>query len=124
MIRRVLSVVVFAGFFVAPALADQLPIDGNYGNEAGCQALADPTSIADSKIIVTAQKVDFYESSCDFLQVLTGSYGRSVVTALCAGEGQDWISTYLVAPDIDTPVALHFTMQGSDEFQFTVMKCE
>ncbi|MDP2734557.1 MAG: hypothetical protein Q8O63_15880, partial [Hoeflea sp.] len=69
-----------AGFVAIPASADQLPIDGNFGNEAGCQALADPTSAAETKITVTAQKVDFYESSCDFLQVLTGSYGRSVIT--------------------------------------------
>jgi hypothetical protein len=119
-----LRVVLLAGSFAAPASADQLPIDGNYGNVEGCKALADPASVADSKITVTAQKVEFLESGCDFLQVLTGSYGRSVVTALCSGEGEEWVSTYLVTPDIDDPAALHFKMQGSEEFQFTVSKCD
>ncbi len=119
-----LCTAMLAGSFSPPALADQLPIDGNYGNVEGCKALADPTSIADSKITVTAQKVEFLESGCDFLQVLTGSYGRSVVTALCSGEGEEWVSTYLVTPDIDDPAALHFKMQGTEELQFTVSKCD
>ena len=119
-----LATALLTGSFTTPGSADQLPIDGNYGTEAGCQALTDPTTIAETKIIVTAQKVEFYESSCDILQVLTGSYGRSVVTALCSGEWEAWVATYLVTPSGGAPDLVHFKLQGSDEFEFIVSKCK
>lgn len=101
-----------------------LVIDGKYGNEAGCAFNTDQASMSDTKIIVTPQNVEFHESGCDFLQVLTASYNRSVVTALCSGEGEEWISTYLVRPSYDDPAALYFKTQGGNEFEFTVSKCE
>lgn len=123
LINRVLSLAVIASLLSGPTLADQLPMEGKYGNADGCAFVADENVNSDSRIIVTGQSVEFHESSCDFLQVLSGSYGRSVVTALCSGEGEDWVSTYLVLPDQADAASLVFKMQGADEFGFTVSKC-
>lgn len=122
-ITGMLGAACLLGLLAAPASADMLPIDGKYGNSEGCAFDPEQGSTSDSKIIVTPQNVEFHESGCDFLQVLTASYGRSVVTALCSGEGEEWVSTYLVTPDLDDPAALHFKMQGGDGFEFTVGKC-
>lgn len=121
---HVLGAAVLAGCLAGTAMADQLPIDGKYGNPDGCTYDPEKASASDSKIIVTPQNVELHESGCDFLQVLTGSFGRSVVTALCSGEGEEWVSIYLVAPDADQPDTLHFRMQGGDEFEFAVKKCD
>ena len=122
-LAQTLATICFVGFFAIPASADMLAIDGKYGNIEGCAYDPEQASMSDSKIIVTPQNVEFHESGCDFLQVLTASYGRSVVTALCSGEGDDWISTYLVMPDFDDPTALHFKKQDGDQYEFTVRKC-
>jgi len=118
-----LSAACLAGILAVPASADMLQIDGKYGNEAGCAFDPEQASMSDSKIIVSPQNVEFHESGCDFLQVLSASYGRAVVTALCSGEGEEWVSTYLVRPSYDDPAALHFKMQGGDEHEFTVSRC-
>lgn len=115
---------VLAVCVAGPAIADQLPIDGKYGNPDGCDYDSEQAPISDRKIIVTPQRVEFHESACDFLQVLTASYGRAVITALCSGEGEEWVSTYIVTPDFNQPEALHFRMQGGDESEFTVSKCD
>ena len=122
-LARTVGMVFLASLFAAPASADMLPIDGKYGNSEGCAFDPEQSSMSDSKIIVSPQNVEFHESGCDFLQVLTASYGRAVVTALCSGEGEEWVSTYLVAPGLDDPAALHFKMQGGDGFEFTVSRC-
>jgi len=121
---RTVGMVFLASLFTGPASADMLPIDGKYGNSEGCAFDPEQASMSDSKIIVSPQKVEFHESGCDLLQVLTASYNRSVVTTLCSGEGEEWVATYLVTPDLDDPAALHFKMQGGDGFEFTVSKCQ
>ena len=123
-LTRMLGAACLLGLLAAPASADMLPIDGKYGNSEGCAFDREQTSMSDSKIIVSPQNVEFHESGCDFLQVLTASYGRSVVTALCSGEGEEWVSTYLVSQDLDDPATLDFKMQGGDGFEFTVSKCD
>lgn len=123
-LTQILGAICLLGLAAAPASADMLPIDGKYGNSEGCAFDPEQASMSDSKIIVSPQNVEFHESGCDFLQVLTASYGRAVVTVLCSGEGEEWVSTYLVAPDLDDPAALHFKMQGGSEHEFTVSKCE
>jgi hypothetical protein len=54
-----------------------------------------------------------------------GTHGHSGerVTALCGGEGEEWVSTYLVKPGDDEDNDLHFVMQGHD-FEFTVSRCQ
>ncbi|MCY0096286.1 hypothetical protein [Hoeflea ulvae] len=112
------------GLMASQASADMLPIDGKYGNSEGCAFDPEQASMSDSKIIVSPQNVEFHESGCNFLQVLSASHGRAVVTALCSGEGEEWVSTYLVRPGHDDPAALQFTMQGGDGFEFTVSRCQ
>jgi hypothetical protein len=123
MIKRALSAVFLAGLLAGPVLSDELPIYGKYGNAEGCAY--DPANSAgdDGRIIVTPRDIQFHESGCDFLQVLTASYSRAVVTALCGGEGEEWVSTYLVKPGDDEDNDLHFVMQGHD-FEFTVSRCQ
>ncbi|AKH99298.1 hypothetical protein IMCC20628_00574 [Hoeflea sp. IMCC20628] len=123
-LARTVGIIFLASLFAAPAAADMLQIDGKYGNSEGCAFDPEQGAMSDNKIIVSPQNVEFHESGCDFLQVLSASYGRAVVTALCSGEGEEWVSTYLVRPSYDDPAALHFKMQGGDEFEFTVSRCE
>lgn len=123
-LAQTLGAVCFLGLLAAPASADMLQIDGKYGNSEGCAFDPEQGAMSDNKIIVSPQNVEFHESGCDFLQVLSASYGRAVVTALCSGEGEEWVSTYLVRPSYDDPAALHFKMQGGDGFEFTVSRCQ
>ena len=103
----------------APAGAGEaLAAGAVYGNDPGCAMVASGGyGEDDSWVVVTRRYMRQHESACSFVQTLPDRYGPLFVSAICAGEGENWPATLVVsagedggisvsAADID-PLQLH-----------------
>ena len=86
-----LSCAAFAAIAVAlctqAVAADLLDLKGSYGSPAGCKYLKTQDYSDETIVLLSAGAFQTYASLCEFLQVLKPADGSSVVTALCASEG-------------------------------------
>lgn len=77
-----------ASLAATSAAADVLDIPGSYGSPAGCKFLKTNDYSDETLVVLTPGQFQTYASLCEFLQVLKPADGSSVVTALCANEGE------------------------------------
>lgn len=69
------------------AAADLLDLKGHYGSPAGCKFLKTQEYNDETIVLLSPGEFQTYASLCEFLQVLKPADGSSVLTALCASEG-------------------------------------
>lgn len=84
--------------FSTAAGAQQLDLDGVYGNETGCRVLAGGQYELDDRFLLRPEGYEAHESGCDFVAVHPARDGAALATALCQGEGSYWAQTLIVSP--------------------------
>lgn len=70
------------------ANAAMLDITGKYGNEAGCRYAATNDYTDDTLLLLSPDEYMSYVTLCEFLQALPVRDGSTVMTMLCAHEGE------------------------------------
>lgn len=77
-----------AALFVSPAGAGMLDIDGQYGDELGCEFAKTKEYRGDETMtLLTTDGFESFVTACEFLQSLPASDGSHVLTMLCGHEG-------------------------------------
>jgi hypothetical protein len=95
------AVTIFATL-TAPAQSQKLVLDGIWGNEEGCKALADGGMFEpDGGLTLTSDEIVSYTFGCEWLQALTATDGTQVVTGLCSHEGETYrtVETFVIGRD-------------------------
>jgi hypothetical protein len=84
----------------AAAVAQTLDISGPYGNASGCRAVAGVQQSAEDMLVMRADRIEYGDSACDFVQVVKAKNGVSVVTALCDLDGEEGrsVSFFSITP--------------------------
>src|SRR5262245_31622067 len=85
---RLLSLLFGLGV-VAPALAVEIDVGGNYGNESGCKYLATNNYEGEDLITLTPTEVQTYVTLCSFVNATTLENGTIVTTVICGHEGDE-----------------------------------
>ena len=80
-------VIAATAFYAQAIAADLLDIKGSYGSPAGCKYLKTKDYSDETIVLLSPGEFQTYASLCEFLQVLKPADGSSVITALCASEG-------------------------------------
>lgn len=104
------------------AHAQQLPIDGPYGNASGCELVRTGSTDTDAAVVLKPNELSEHESDCEFLDVKTARSGAHVVRTLCDGEGMMWLQNLVIVTDFEDEKALvvHF---GDERDPVTVRPC-
>lgn len=71
-----------------PAIAAELPIEGSWGNEAGCRILATGNYEGEDLVALTKTEVQTYVTNCSFVTVTPLENGTIVTTVICGHEGE------------------------------------
>jgi hypothetical protein len=123
---RCIGVSIVAVLAGTPAVTAQatLGLAGPHGNEAGCAFLKDRTNSSDERLVLTADAIEAYESYCEFVEVLTSKQGTAVITTLCGGEGETWISHMIVSPADPANGNRRKVFQSSGDLWGEVAPCE
>lgn len=72
-----------------PALAVEIDIGGNFGDEAGCRHLSPGGYVGEEYIALTPKEVGTYATLCTYVTATTLENGTIVTTVLCGHEGTD-----------------------------------
>lgn len=77
-------------------------LDGVWGNPAGCRFAKDQGHGDDSRLVLTADRVETYATYCEWVEVGAASDGTQVATGLCGHEGEDYrtVETFIVERDL------------------------
>lgn len=86
MFRVILLAIGVACCGVAPVHAATFGYDVIYGSELGC-IHADGGDGSDGWAVLTAEGIERYESSCEFVSLTVGRYGDHFANAICHSEG-------------------------------------
>lgn len=84
---HILAGVLLALAFAAPAAAAVLPIEGAYGNEAGC-AFFLRGEVGPGIALVTGDTLASPAGACDFVNFVSATESEFVAEAVCTGIGQ------------------------------------
>jgi hypothetical protein len=111
-----------AAFLVlsVPAVAQELVIPAELGDEGGCVRAKGGTPTTDSVVILRRTEIQQYESACEYLDVKQSRMGPQVVRALCSGEGFFWTMEFVVADVGDGNYVVSF---GGERPEVTVRQC-
>jgi hypothetical protein len=123
-LRNALTVaLLLSGTIGALAQAAELPIEGTYGNDAGCAFAAGGETLDDSRFLLRADGLEAYAGACEFVQVLPARTGASVATALCRSEGMYDIRMFAISePDPENPSLQVFFSDG--QLWHEVLPCD
>ena len=80
------------------AAAEGDPIVGTYADEGGCSRIAGEPASSDMVFILTPERVERYESSCDISTVTVVEGFPTQLDVTCVGEGEEWTDSYVIAP--------------------------
>jgi hypothetical protein len=97
------------------ANAAMLPIDGNYGNAAGCQLAGDGEyNPDDMALLLTPSEINTSVSLCSFDQIHSDTDGSHSVSMTCAFEGSGPEENTTETTRISGAAATGYTIQFSD----------
>ncbi|MBX3569767.1 MAG: hypothetical protein KF914_17015 [Rhizobiaceae bacterium] len=85
--RPLRTALVLTGLAAVPAAAAELPIEGNWGNEAGCRILATGNYEGEDLVALTSKEVQTYVTLCSYVAVTPLENGTIVATVICGHEG-------------------------------------
>jgi hypothetical protein len=122
-----LIVCAFAMLSATTVIAAELPIDGIYGDEMGCQRLVPSNAIDEpGGINVFADRIEGYEWGCSWAEVweYPHSDGRGFgVQGLCGGEGIPFLEQYIIEFGFDDPTQMTvFAANGDPRWELNL--CE
>lgn len=82
--------------------AESLRLEGVWGNPAGCRFLNNQNDNDDSRLVVTADRVETYAIYCEWVEVGAATDGTQVATGLCGHEGEDYrtAETFIIEQDL------------------------
>jgi hypothetical protein len=92
------AIAVFMVLVASQAMAQDNPIQGVYGDAAGCSSVAGKPLTTDSLFILTPDRIERYESSCQINRIMVDGGQPVEIVVACAGEGETWTQSYLLAP--------------------------
>ena len=86
--RTLLSVVTIV--LATPAIAQAvLPIDGIFGNAAGCRSFMVGQVVGEDVLLLTPDTVNAYTAGCDFVSMTEHTRTRYAVSAVCSSDASD-----------------------------------
>ena len=120
---RILACSALLTALAAPLSAAELPFTQVYGNEVGCLSIDEQSSEVDLELFhrLTATGLSWYESACQFLEVLPVSSesveaaSAWVAVSSCSSEGQHWPAMHLITLSADKSVAYFVGIESWDE---------
>jgi hypothetical protein len=122
----ILAIAVLLGTALSadPAGAQQLTLDGVWGNTTGCKYAKDGLYENDDMMVLKPGGIETYVTLCEWVQVATSSNGTQVVTGLCGheGEGYQTVETYIVEKDHADPTLVRISQSTGDVWG-EVRKC-
>ena len=74
--------------FGLPALAVELDIAGDYGNEAGCRHAKTNDYSEDEMVLLTRKNVSTYVTMCSYVQIFPAEAESQVMIVTCGHEGE------------------------------------
>jgi len=89
------------GLLAVPAFAETSQIVGVYADAGGCARLAGEAAATDMVFILTPTTVERYESICRITSIDLEDDVPVAIDVKCAGEGESWVTGYLIAPMLD-----------------------
>ena len=85
-----------AASVAAPAIAAVLPIEGAFGNAAGCAFYMTGKAEADM-VVLTGDTVSSRDAGCDFVSLDASGAGAFTVGAVCSGDTHPGLDQVLVS---------------------------
>ncbi|WP_274628298.1 hypothetical protein [Arvimicrobium flavum] len=106
------------------ASAEQLALDGVWGNETGCKYAREGMGEDDSFITLKADGLESYGTGCEWVKVFAGKSGAQVAIGLCGYEGESGLGseTFVIARDMGDPAQINI-YANSGEVWGEVRKC-
>ncbi len=83
-------------FLSFPALAVELDIAGDYGNEAGCRHARTNDYSEDDMVLLTRKNVSTYVTMCSFVQIFPAEADSQVMIVTCGHEGESYTTLGLM----------------------------
>ena len=123
--RRFASAIAAVLAMSVPASADStLPLDGTWGNEAGCKFAREGASEDDTYVVLKADELQSYGTGCEWVQVFPGKNGAQAALGICGYEGEAGLGAeiFVIAPDASDTSKLTISKGPGDPWG-VVQKC-
>ena len=108
---------------VCAGTAQANPITGDYGDAGGCARLTGALPTGDMVFILTPDRIDRYETSCDISTIQTMDGAPVVLEVSCSGEGEFWTDSYAISPLTGEDGYLIGPLDAPD-IRFELRRCE
>jgi hypothetical protein len=117
-----------ASLCATPAFAAELPIEGIYGDEMGCERLTRAPDAIDEPggINVYADRIEGYEWGCSWAEVWEYPHSNGSgfgVQGLCGGEGTPFLEQFIIELGQDDPTQMT-VWSTNGEPRWELNRCE
>lgn len=115
-----------ATLYAASVFAAELPLEGIYGDEMGCERLTRAPDAIDEPggINVYADRIEGYEWGCSWAEVWEYPHSNGSgfgVQGLCGGEGIPFLEQYIIELGFDDPTQMTvFAANGDPRWELNL----